>query len=130
MHPDLFKLFDVAFPSYFVLLLTGFLFATAVGALWARRIGQNPDSVVDLGLSCIIWGVIGGRILHVLADGYFWDYVHLWTDPTRVVWPNISVSPTMSLILSGDSRTPSSGRSCPITSRVARPYPAPCATPT
>jgi len=29
VHPDLFHLFGVAFPSYFVLLLTGFLFATA-----------------------------------------------------------------------------------------------------
>ncbi|HEY4122466.1 MAG TPA: prolipoprotein diacylglyceryl transferase family protein [Byssovorax sp.] len=87
MRPELFRVFDVAFPAYFGLLLTGFLFATAVGALWARRIGQNPDSVVDLGLTCLIWGVVGGRLLHVFADGYFWDYVHLCTDPQAVTWP-------------------------------------------
>jgi phosphatidylglycerol:prolipoprotein diacylglycerol transferase len=87
LRPELFRVFDVAFPAYFVLLLTGFLFATAVGALWARRIGQNPDSVVDLGLSCLLWGVIGGRLLHVIADGYFMDYVHLCTDPSLVQWP-------------------------------------------
>ncbi len=87
MHPDLFKLFGVAFPSYFVLLLSGFLFATAAGALWARRVGESADVVVDLGLAMLLAGVVGARLLHVVADGYFWDYVHLCTDPSKVVWP-------------------------------------------
>src|ERR1700687_1559000 len=87
MHPDLFRLFGTAFPSYFVLLVTGFLFATAVGVLWARRIGENADVIVDLGLTMLLAGVVGARILHVLADGYFLDYVHLCTDPAKVDWP-------------------------------------------
>jgi phosphatidylglycerol:prolipoprotein diacylglycerol transferase len=87
VHPDLFKLFGVAFPSYFVLLLSGFLFATAMGALWARRIGESADVIVDLGLAMLLAGVAGGRIMHVLVDGYFWDYVHLCTDPSKVIWP-------------------------------------------
>jgi phosphatidylglycerol:prolipoprotein diacylglycerol transferase len=82
----LFDLMGTAFPSYFVMLVAGFVFATLMGALWAKRIGQNPDVVVDLGLSMLIFGVLGGRILHVLADGYFWDYVHLCTDPSQVEW--------------------------------------------
>src|SRR6266568_2514937 len=91
MRPELFKLplpagFDVGVPAYFLLLLTGFLFATTCGALWARRIGKNPDVIVDLGLACLLAGVAGGRILHVLADGYFMDYVHLCTDPSKVDW--------------------------------------------
>jgi len=87
MRPELFKLFGVGFPSYFVLLLTGFLLATAQGAAWAKRIGRNPDVIVDLGLAMLLAGIVGSRILHVIADGYFWDYVHLCTDPGRVVWP-------------------------------------------
>jgi phosphatidylglycerol:prolipoprotein diacylglycerol transferase len=87
MRPELFRFFDVGFPAYFVLLLSGFLFATAAGTLWARRIGENADVVVDLGLAMLLAGVAGGRILHVLVDGYFWDYVHLCTDPARVDWP-------------------------------------------
>jgi phosphatidylglycerol:prolipoprotein diacylglycerol transferase len=87
MRPELFQALGIEFPSYFVLLVSGFLFATAVGALWARRIGENPDVVVDLGLAMLIAGVAGARILHVFADGYFWDYVHLCTDPSRVDWP-------------------------------------------
>ena len=33
MRPELFRLFDVGFPSYFVLLLSGFVFATAPGGV-------------------------------------------------------------------------------------------------
>jgi len=87
MRPELFKLFGIGFPAYFVLLLTGFLFATAQGAMWAKRIGKDPDVIVDLGLAMLLAGVAGSRILHVLADGYFWDYVHLCSDPNKVVWP-------------------------------------------
>lgn len=86
MQGRLFTLLDIGFPSYFVLLLTGFVFATAVGCFWAKRIGQDPDVVVDLGLAMLIAGVAGGRLLHVFADGYFWDYVHLCTDFTQVSW--------------------------------------------
>jgi phosphatidylglycerol:prolipoprotein diacylglycerol transferase len=86
MRPELFRLLDIAFPAYFVLLLSGFLFATATGSIWARRIGKDPDVIVDLGLACLLMGVVGGRLLHVIADGYFWDYVHLCTDPSQVDW--------------------------------------------
>jgi phosphatidylglycerol:prolipoprotein diacylglycerol transferase len=55
--------------------------------MWARKIGLNPDVVVDLGLAMLLAGVAGSRILHVLVDGYFWDYVHLCTDPSAVDWP-------------------------------------------
>ena len=68
MRPELFRVFEVGFPAYFVLLLSGFLFATAMGALWARRIGKDPDVIVDLGLACLLMGVVGGRLLHVIAD--------------------------------------------------------------
>lgn len=87
MRPELFRLFGVGFPAYFVLLLTGFFVATSAGAIWAKRIGRNPDVIVDLGLAMLLAGVVGSRILHVLADGYFWDYVHMCTDPHAVVWP-------------------------------------------
>ena len=86
MQGRLFTVFDIPAPSYFILLLTGFIFATVVGSLWAKRVGQDPDVVVDLGLAMLLAGVAGGRLLHVLADGYFWDYVHLCTDPAKVDW--------------------------------------------
>jgi phosphatidylglycerol---prolipoprotein diacylglyceryl transferase len=87
VHPDLFRLFGIAVPSYWVLLLSGFLFATAIGAIWARRIGEDADVIVDLGLFTLLAGGAGARILHVLADGHFWEYVHLCTAPSLVDWP-------------------------------------------
>lgn len=86
MRPTLFRLFDFGAPAYFLLLVSGFLFATAVGAMWARRVGKDPDVIVDLGLASILAGVIGGRLLHVIADGFFWDYVNLCLDPSLVDW--------------------------------------------
>jgi phosphatidylglycerol:prolipoprotein diacylglycerol transferase len=84
MQGRLFTLLEQGFPSYFVLLLVGFIFATVSGAITAKRIGQDPDVFVDLGLAMLIAGVAGARILHVFADGYFMDYVHLCTDPSKV----------------------------------------------
>jgi phosphatidylglycerol:prolipoprotein diacylglycerol transferase len=87
LHPDLFSVLGYPVSSYMLLIAVGFIFATAMGALWVRRVGQNPDVVVDLGLASVVAGLVGARLLHVLADGYFWDYVHLCTDPSRVSWP-------------------------------------------
>ena len=71
MRPELFRFFDVGFPSYFVLLLSGFFFATGLGVLWAKRIGLNPDVIVDLGLAMLLAGVAGSRLLHVLVHHGF-----------------------------------------------------------
>jgi phosphatidylglycerol---prolipoprotein diacylglyceryl transferase len=87
VHPNLFSLLDHDVSGYMLLIAIGFIFATAMGALWVKRVGQNPDTVVDLGLASVVAGLVGARLLHVLADGYFWDYVHLCTDPSRVSWP-------------------------------------------
>ncbi len=86
MQPRLFTFFDFPVPSYFIFLVTGFMLATACGALWAKRIGHDPDVVVNLGISMLIAGVIGARLAHVLFDGFFWDYVHLCSEPAKVAW--------------------------------------------
>jgi phosphatidylglycerol:prolipoprotein diacylglycerol transferase len=86
MHGQLFEIFDTVAPSYFVLILVGFIFATTMGALWAKRVGQNPDVIVDLGLVALIAGFVGARVLHIFADGYLMDYVHLCIDPSKVSW--------------------------------------------
>lgn len=73
-------------PAYFAMLMTGFLVAVGVGVVWARRSGLDHEVIIDLGLVSLIAGVAGARILHVFVDGYFWDYVHLCTDPSQVDW--------------------------------------------
>ncbi len=86
MRPILVALFGVDLPAYFAMLATGFALATFIGARWLGRLGQDREVVIDLGLAMVVAGVIGSRLLHVLADGYFWDYVHLCTDPAKVSW--------------------------------------------
>jgi phosphatidylglycerol:prolipoprotein diacylglycerol transferase len=86
MRPVLFSLFGLEVPAYFAMLAIGFSLATWIGARWLGRLGYDREVVVDLGLAMVIAGVLGGRVLHVLADGYFWDYVHLCTDPSKVAW--------------------------------------------
>ncbi len=87
MRPELFTLFGVAVPSYFALLVVGFVLSTWLGVLWARRVGEDAAVVVDLGIAMLLAGVVGGRLLHVLVDGHLVDYVHLCSDPAAVDWP-------------------------------------------
>ncbi|MDD9940835.1 MAG: prolipoprotein diacylglyceryl transferase [Myxococcales bacterium] len=86
MIPVFGHIFGEPIPAYFTLLMVGFGVATFLAAYWSKRAGYDHDVIIDLGLLSVIAGVVGGRLLHVIADGYFWDYVHLCTDPSQVVW--------------------------------------------
>lgn len=86
MRPTLFEIFGQPAPAYFTLLLVGFALATWIGAKLSKRMGLDYDTYIDLGLFSVIMGVIGARALHVIADGYFWDYVYWCIDPTKVEW--------------------------------------------
>lgn len=90
MHPA----FDLGFtqlPAYFTLLMVGF----TIAILWAHkegmRAGLDGNTILDLGLLMLACGLIGSRALHIVADGQFWDYVHLCTDPAQV--PALSMGP-------------------------------------
>jgi len=73
--------------SYFTGVAIGFILAGVLLYRWARRSGLDAGSIVDLWILMIVTGVLGARILSVIADGHFWDYVHLCTDPLEVDWP-------------------------------------------
>jgi phosphatidylglycerol:prolipoprotein diacylglycerol transferase len=86
MLPSFGELFGEPIPAYFSLLMLGYAVAIWSVVRWAKRVGLDHQSMIDAGLASIIGGVLGGRLLHVFADGYFWDYVHLCTDPHAVAW--------------------------------------------
>jgi phosphatidylglycerol---prolipoprotein diacylglyceryl transferase len=88
--PVLGRIFGEPIPAYFTLLTLGFAVATWLCARWAKRAGFDHDVIIDLGLIAVLAGVVGARVLHVIADGYFWDYVHLCTDPAQVVWRTVT----------------------------------------
>lgn len=75
---------EVTFPSYMTMLMIGFIVAISVARRQGERMGMNGTHLVDLGLLMLILGIFGARILSVLADGKFQDFVNLCTDPTEV----------------------------------------------
>ena len=74
----------VVFPAYFTLLAFGFGMAMWLTVRDARRTGMDDQRILDTNLWMIFWGLVGARVLHVIADGHFQDYVHLCTNPELV----------------------------------------------
>lgn len=90
MIPQFGSLFGEPIPAYFAMLVTGFVVSFGMLAMQAKRSGLDHDVIIDLGLVSLITGVAGARILHVFVDGFFWDYVHLCTDPSLVAWKGVT----------------------------------------
>jgi phosphatidylglycerol:prolipoprotein diacylglycerol transferase len=72
------------FPAYFTMLTLSF--AIGMWMTWreAPRLGLDRERVLDLDLWMVLWGVIGARLLHVIADGHFHEYVDLCVDNFKV----------------------------------------------
>jgi phosphatidylglycerol:prolipoprotein diacylglycerol transferase len=75
---------EVVFPAYFTLLTIGFAVAMVLTVREARRLGMDPERVLDANLWMVVWGIIGARALHLIADGHWHDYVNLCVDPKQV----------------------------------------------
>ena len=89
MRPVLFAfhaplLGEVSFPAYFTLLTLGFGLAMILTVRESRRLGMDRERVLDTNLWMVVWGIIGARVLHLIADGHFHDYVNLCTNPKQV----------------------------------------------
>jgi phosphatidylglycerol---prolipoprotein diacylglyceryl transferase len=75
---------EISFPAYFTLLTIGFGLAMILTVREGRRLGMDHERVLDTNLWMVVWGIIGARVLHLIADGHFHDYVNLCTDPKKV----------------------------------------------
>jgi len=89
MRPVLFAfhapfLGEISFPAYFTLLTLGFGLALILTVRESRRLGMDHERVLDTNLWMVVWGIIGARVLHLIADGHFHDYVNLCGDSTKV----------------------------------------------
>ena len=87
MHPNLFTVLGVDFPSYYVFMALGFGVAVWYVAVLAESNGIHRNRVIDMGLWSLFAGLFGARCLHVIAEGHFWDYLHLCTAPLDVEVP-------------------------------------------
>jgi phosphatidylglycerol:prolipoprotein diacylglycerol transferase len=74
----------VEFPAYMTMLIIGLALATWLARREEDRAGKNGDRIVDMALVAVVFGVLGARLLSVLADGHFHDFVNLCTNPKLV----------------------------------------------
>jgi phosphatidylglycerol---prolipoprotein diacylglyceryl transferase len=93
MHPRLIDISvgvagfqHIVLPSYFTMVALGFIVAAIMIRRWAGRHGIDQRVMFDFVIWMAIWGIVGSRILHVFADGHFWDYVNVCRDPSLVDW--------------------------------------------
>lgn len=75
---------DISFPAYFTFLTIGLFLAAVLTIRESRKLDLDPQDILDINLYMVIFGVIGSRLLHVVADGHFMEYVNLCVDPTKV----------------------------------------------
>ncbi len=73
MHPVICKIGPFTVFSYGLALAVAFVTASLLAALQARRRGISFDSILNLCFAVFIFGIIGGRVFHIL--GSFGDYV-------------------------------------------------------
>jgi phosphatidylglycerol:prolipoprotein diacylglycerol transferase len=84
LHFSLPFLGSISLPAYFTLLAIGFGMAMLLTVRESRHINVDPDDALDINIYMIIFGILGARVLHVLADGHFMEYVNLCVDPKQV----------------------------------------------
>jgi phosphatidylglycerol:prolipoprotein diacylglycerol transferase len=75
---------EITFPSYFTLLTLGFALAAWITWRESKHIDLDPERIIDTNLWMVIWGIIGARVLHLVADGHFHEYIDLCVNPKAV----------------------------------------------
>lgn len=73
--------FQFRIPTYFAAIVAGWAAAAWLGWRDAEKFDVDRRAYFDMVIWMLIVGVFGARIMHVLFDGLFMDYVHLCTDP-------------------------------------------------
>ena len=67
MYPILLKIGGFTLHTYGVLLALGFLLAVVVALREARRIGLDPNQIMDLSFYALIAAIVGSRVFYVLT---------------------------------------------------------------
>lgn len=71
MNPVAFEIFGLTIRWYGILLSVGIMVGILLAYYEAKRLGRDPEYIIDLALWCIPAAVIGARIYYVLLE---WDY--------------------------------------------------------
>lgn len=73
--------FQFSVPTYFAAVSLGFLAAAWLIIREAEGAGIDQSVIRDFAIWSLLVGVFGGRVAHLLFDGFLWDYIYLATDP-------------------------------------------------
>jgi phosphatidylglycerol:prolipoprotein diacylglycerol transferase len=68
MKPVLFQIGDLTIHSYFFFLTLGFIVATVIGVLEFKRANLSVRTFIDLAIVIVIFGMIGSRVMHIVAE--------------------------------------------------------------
>jgi len=71
LNPVAFEIFGLSIRWYGILLSTGIMVGILLAYYEAKRLGYDPEYIIDLALWCIPAAVIGARIYYVIFE---WDY--------------------------------------------------------
>lgn len=82
MYPILFSIGGFNIPSYTVLLDLGIILGLVVTYFEGKRLLQNGQLALDLGLWTVIGGLVGGRIAFVLTK--WLDFSEDWLSVLRI----------------------------------------------
>jgi len=69
MHPILLDIGGFTLHSYGLMVMMGFLVGILIARRRGKRLGLDPDAVLDVGLYSVLAGIVGARIAFLL-----WDY--------------------------------------------------------
>lgn len=71
MNPVAFEIFGLSIRWYAIIMSSGILIGIVLAYYEARRLGYDPECIIDLALWCIPAGIIGARLYYVIFQ---WDY--------------------------------------------------------
>ena len=81
MRPDLFSIGPITIHGYGLMIGIGFLAAILIGMKRAEKHGLDKDIVFNMGLLCIVGGMLGAKILYIITE---WNSIihskNLWSD--------------------------------------------------
>jgi len=67
MHPVLIQFGSVTVYSYGFLIAVGFFLGILLATREARRLGENPEKILDLGFYILVAAIVGSRLFYVLT---------------------------------------------------------------
>ena len=80
MYPVLFRVGPFALHTYGVFIAMAFLSAIALALREARRVGEEPDQILDLCFYLLIAAIVGSRALYVVID-----WPNFRQDPVEII---------------------------------------------